>query len=266
MYFSIRDASYWYERTGQGPAIVLLHGFTGSTKTWDYFVDQYQDDFEIIVVDLPGHGKTNTGTPRSMEACSKDLRQLLLHLGLTSVHLVGYSMGGRTALTLAMLYPDYVASLILESASPGLESAQERRDRMAHDEQLAQTIERDGLEAFVNFWEAIPLFQTQKKLPVDVRQAIRAERLSQIESGLAQSLRSMGTGIQPSWWEQLQALTIPVLLVVGELDKKFVNINKKLENRMPTGYLVIVENAGHAIHVEESDFFGKLVSEFIIQG
>src|SRR5699024_1507643 len=89
-----------------------------------------------------------------------DLKEIFTQLGLTSINLLGYSMGGRTALSFAMFYPEMIQSLILESSSPGLKNATDRVKRMKHDEKLASRIERKGVEAFVDFWEDIPLFHT----------------------------------------------------------------------------------------------------------
>lgn len=199
---------------------------------------------------------------RTMEACCHELKQLCDHLGIADVCLVGYSMGGRTALSFAMLYPEMVSSLILESTSPGLEAGSEQQARMSRDEQLAKKIETEGVPAFVDYWENIPLFQTQKALSVEKQQRIREERLDQTERGLAQSLRHMGTGAQPSWWEELFRLTVPVLLIAGGHDEKFIAIQKKMAKRLPNAECVVAEHAGHAIHVEQPAFFDKIVTEF----
>nr|GGG66149.1 putative 2-succinyl-6-hydroxy-2,4-cyclohexadiene-1-carboxylate synthase [Virgibacillus oceani] len=263
MFYTINDASYWYKISGKGQTIVLLHGFTGSSLTWDKFVERWQSDFQIVTIDLPGHGRTKTESPRTMEMCCDDLVELFNHLKLKDIHLAGYSMGGRTALSFAMTYPRLIKSLILESASPGLELVRERNNRMRHDEKLAQKIENEGLAKFIDFWESIPLFETQKALPEEIRQTIRNERLAQTEEGLVQSLRYMGTGTQPSWWSRLDQLHIPILLIAGERDTKFVQLNKKMKYSLQSSRLVVAENAGHAIHVEQAEFFGRIVSEFV---
>ena len=265
MEFSIGDATYHYEVNGQGPPIVLLHGFTGSQATWSTFVSKWKDKFQLITIDLPGHGQTVTGTTRTMETCSDDLRQLFDHLKLAPFHLVGYSMGGRVALSFAMLYPQCVSSLILESASPGLHSEHEQKQRVVNDEKLAQRIETEGITSFVNFWENITLFDSQRKLPNVIQQSLRKERLAQSKRGLARSLRGMGSGSQPSWWDKLPELTKPVLLIVGQLDEKFVKINEIMEKSLSRADLSIVKNVGHAIHVEEPEKFGKLVVAFILK-
>ncbi|MFD2628962.1 2-succinyl-6-hydroxy-2,4-cyclohexadiene-1-carboxylate synthase [Oceanobacillus kapialis] len=264
MYYNIHDTMYWVEKTGSGPVLLLLHGFTGSTKTWDALVKKWKDNFTVVTLDLPGHGKTTTQVPITMEMCCRDLAALVQRLGIEKVNLLGYSMGGRTALSFACLYPHLVDKLILESASPGLPSEKERLERRNKDEQLARKLEREGVKAFVDFWEKIPLFSTQEQLPPDKRGAIRQERLLHSAEGLAMSLRFMGTGSQPSWWEHLTQLSIPTLLLVGGEDAKFKALNKSMHERLPQSDFQVVEYAGHALHVEESAIFGNIVYEFII--
>ena len=227
MYFTIQDASYWYEVHGEGVPLVMLHGFTGSTATWNKFIKAKKEKLQMIVVDLPGHGRTRTSSPRSMEACCQDLKELFNHLQLEKINILGYSMGGRTALSFAMMYPEQVQTLVLESASPGLKTKQERVLRVEKDEKLARKIEGEGLSKFVAFWEDIPLFASQKLLPTSIQQSMRSERMSQSEKGLATSLRSMGTGKQRSWWGKLYQLNIPVLLLVGAYDQNLFELTRK---------------------------------------
>ncbi|WP_430784631.1 2-succinyl-6-hydroxy-2,4-cyclohexadiene-1-carboxylate synthase [Virgibacillus flavescens] len=263
-HINVGESKYWCEKSGAGDPIILLHGFTGSTDTWTSFVSQLDTSFQVIAIDLPGHGKTCVSEPKSMEDCCHDLKKIIDQLGYKKIHLLGYSMGGRTALSFAMMYPELINMLVLESASPGLENENDAYERAAKDKRLSERLQNDGLESFVEFWENIPLFDTQKKLPLSTRQKIKQERLSQKAEGLAMSLTSMGTGVQPSWWDRLETFTSPVLLLAGEADHKFININKQMSNRLPNSNLVIVKNAGHAIHVEESEIFGKIVSEFLL--
>jgi len=266
LYFTLQDADYWYEVHGEkGIPLVLLHGFTGSTKTWQFFVEQRPEQFQLIVVDLPGHGKTKTKQLKSMEDCCADLKKLFDELGLQKFHLAGYSMGGRTALSFAMFYPESIVSLILESASPGLEEVEERKERVEKDEELARKLETEGIESFVHFWENLPLFATQKHLTVSLQDSIRRGRLAQSASGLAASLRSMGTGQQPSWWHLLGNLKLPVLLLVGELDTKYVELNQKMQAKLSAGEHVVCQDTGHAVHIEDEQLFIDHVVRFITE-
>ncbi len=263
MYVEINGVTYAYDIVGKGIPILLLHGFTGTRSTWKSFVQAWQDEFQIITIDLPGHGETKISSPRTMAACCHDLAQFCRYLGITSLHVVGYSMGGRTALSFATQYPSLIRSLTLESASPGLRTEEERVTRREQDERLATKLETEGIEAFVNEWENIPLFASQQKLPRHIQQVIRHERLSQSAIGLAASLRGMGTGSQPSWWEDLHTLDFPILLIVGALDHKFVKINTQMEKYLKRGQLTMIDDAGHAVHIERPQLFNEQVGQFI---
>jgi len=262
-YFTVDDATYAYTMDGHGETLVLLHGFTGSSTTWESYIKRWKKEFQVIAIDMPGHGKTVCQTPRSMEKFCEDVYHFLTHLQCEKIHLLGYSMGGRAALSFALLYPEHIRSLVLESASPGLKTEKERKKRRDHDKNLAFRMKDNGIEAFVDEWEKIPLFASQKKLPLEIKHKIREERLSQSVDGLSDSLLFMGTGSQPSWWKNLHQLQIPVLLIVGEQDEKFVQLNKQMKTAIDKGEIVIVSNAGHAVHVEQMEKFDTIVMDFI---
>lgn len=262
-FFSVPGATYAYTKEGYGETVVLLHGFTGTMATWQPYIQKWKRKFQVIAIDMPGHGATVCETPRTMEQFCKDLQQLLIYLQCKKVHLLGYSMGGRAALSFALIYPRHIRTLILESASPGLRIESERTKRREYDKKLACRMMTEGIHSFVNEWENIPLFASQKKLSFAVQRKIREERLSQSIKGLSDSLLYMGTGTQPSWWDSLRQLHIPVLLIVGEEDKKFVQLNKMMKDGMNKGKIVIVSNAGHVVHVEQMEKFDNIVMEFI---
>jgi 2-succinyl-6-hydroxy-2,4-cyclohexadiene-1-carboxylate synthase len=170
-------------------------------------------------------------------------------------HLLGYSMGGRLALYVALHYPDRVRSLLLESASPGLADAEARAARRQRDEALAARIERAGVPAFVDFWGSIPLFASQAKLPADARARLREQRLRNRAAGLANSLRGMGTGAQPSLWPRLGEVTAPTLLLVGEEDAKFRGIALEMARLLPRSQTMVFPGAGHTVHLERPRAF-----------
>ncbi|RYG74520.1 2-succinyl-6-hydroxy-2,4-cyclohexadiene-1-carboxylate synthase [Lentibacillus lipolyticus] len=261
MYIAVNDRIYWCNISGEGEPVVLLHGFTGTCDTWEPVIHNWLKNYRTIAIDLPGHGNT-ASHPNNMKAFCHDLANILDHLQLDQVHLIGYSLGGRTALSFAMLHSERVATLTLESSSPGLDGEEQRLDRQSRDEKLASWIRANGTQAFVDYWEKLPLFRTQQSLPESVQQRIRKERLAQSAEGLAQSLVTMGTGVQPSWWGKLITLDLPVLLLTGEKDAKFLAINREMDERLPISDLYVVKDAGHAIHVEQPHIFGKIVNEF----
>lgn len=262
-YKTIDGTSYAYTIEGDGTPLVLLHGFTGRKETWKHFISEIDGNYRILTIDLPGHGSTVAKKKVTMDQFVKDLYELTRDLEFDSFHLLGYSLGGRTALSYALHYPETIESLVLESASPGLKTAKERKERIAWDKQLAEMIIEKGLKQFVAYWENIPLFASQKALDERVKMEVRGERLSQSAIGLAQSLLGMGTGAQRSWWDQLKTIQFPLLLIVGSLDEKFIHINEAIAEEVKTSKLEVVEGAGHAVHLEQKEMFAKIVMSFV---
>jgi 2-succinyl-6-hydroxy-2,4-cyclohexadiene-1-carboxylate synthase len=249
-----------------GPTLVMLHGFTGSAAGWGNHLDTLAVyGLRVIALDLPGHGQSDApADPRryGIEYCRQDILAALQELGVSpgEAVLLGYSMGGRVALYTA--FSGFFRALILESASPGLEDPAEREQRRASDEALAASIERDGVQAFIDHWEKLPLFASQSTLPPEAREALRGQRLSNRPGGLAQSLRGVGTGVQPSLHARLPTLHIPILLIAGELDTKFSAIARSMAQALPQSQLRIVPGAGHAVHLERPEEFASLVGDF----
>jgi 2-succinyl-6-hydroxy-2,4-cyclohexadiene-1-carboxylate synthase len=253
------------EERGGGEPLLLLHGFTGSVATWRT-VPAGLDGWRCIAVDLIGHGESDAPDEESrygMESCVADLVTLVDALDLGRVTVLGYSMGGRVALQLAAAVPERVSALVLEGASPGIDDPAERVARVASDRDLADAIERDGVPAFVDRWERIPLFATQSRLADDVRARLRAQRLANRALGLANSLRGMGAGAQASLWPRLGALTMPTLLIAGADDPKYRDMAGAMAGRMPAAGVRIVRGAGHAVHLEQPAIFGDRVKEFL---
>jgi 2-succinyl-6-hydroxy-2,4-cyclohexadiene-1-carboxylate synthase len=198
-----------------------------------------------------------------MERCVEDLIAVFGHFGLKRVSLLGYSLGGRVALHVAAAHPERIAALILESASPGLADPAERAARAASDETLANAIERDGLAAFVDRWEKLPLFAGQSRLPEAARAELRAQRLRNNPVGLSNSLRGLGTGAQTSLWDRLNQMRARTLLIAGELDEKFADIARAMAGALPNARLAIAPEAGHAVHLEQPQAFDSLVLDFL---
>jgi 2-succinyl-6-hydroxy-2,4-cyclohexadiene-1-carboxylate synthase len=267
MFEAINDVTYhlkWlngYDK--EKKTVICLHGFTGSTKSFDFLTSAKA--YNYLAVDLIGHGKTASEVPASryqMAAQVQDLLQLIQRLDLPEFYILGYSMGARTALSLALQKPNGLKGLIMESGTPGIEDEQARQERKKADQQLAEKLIRYPLKDFVDYWENLPLFATQKKLEAPIREKIRQERLSQKKFGLAMSLAYMGTGGQENHWSALAELP-PTLYIAGELDKKFVEIGKKMKKGMPQMDLQIVKDAGHCVHVEKPKIVAKILEDWL---
>jgi 2-succinyl-6-hydroxy-2,4-cyclohexadiene-1-carboxylate synthase len=261
----VNDVHYHSEQRGDGAPLVLLHGFSGGAASWREHAAYFAQRFRVITVDLPGHGQTDSPADPAryrMEACVADLDALFGVWGIERARVLGYSMGGRVALHFAAAHPARVRALILESASPGIADAAERAARVQSDNDLADFIEREGIEAFVNRWEALPLFASQARLPEATRAALRAQRLRNDPRGLARSLRGLGTGIQSPLWERLPEISTPTLLLAGEDDTKYVTIARAMARSLPDAQLTVVPGAGHAVHIEQPTRFRERVSGF----
>ncbi len=262
----INGLDYHLEENGQGQPLLLLHGFTGSSRSWDDVASRLAQRYRIIRADLPGHGKTEfttQGSRYTMSAVAQDLAQLLTACNAAPAHVLGYSMGGRLALFFALTYPSHVQRLIIESGSPGLAMEAERAERRTLDGALAERIERDGIDVFVNDWERLPIWASQSMLSGAMKQHQREIRLANNVHGLALSLRGMGTGTQPSLWDRLSELTQPTAFIAGELDSKFATIARDMHGRVPAAQLSIIPNAGHTTHLEQPDVFVAAVVAFL---
>jgi 2-succinyl-6-hydroxy-2,4-cyclohexadiene-1-carboxylate synthase len=244
---------------------VLVHGFTGSSQSWgERVVDGLASaGCPPVLFDLPGHGRNRA---------AQDPKHFLLDSALSAVEdagqwpagLVGYSMGGRLALHFAATRPEVVRCLVLESASPGLVTQAERRLRQGSDDELARSIELDGVEAFIDRWERLPLFETQSGTDEPGRSRLRALRLENSAEGLAGALRGLGTGTLPSLWDALPGIDVPTLILVGALDHKFVSTGERMAAALPDARLVVVPGAGHAVHLERPDAWLEAVKGFLL--
>lgn len=269
MITSVNGVNYYYKwlsayKTDR-PTLICLHGFTGTSQTFAP-VFQRESDRNILVIDLIGHGKTDCYVHPyryQMNCLCQDIALLTEQLGILQFSLFGYSMGARAALAFTCLFPAKVRQLILESGSPGIESITERGARKRSDENLADFIISHSIEAFVDNWEKLPLFNSQKRLPLHVQETIRQERLAQRPFGLACSLWFMGTGVQSSFWQALPSIKIPMLLIVGKLDPKFQQVAKKMKAKRLDVSIEIVSDAGHCVHLEKPHTVEKIVHTFL---
>jgi 2-succinyl-6-hydroxy-2,4-cyclohexadiene-1-carboxylate synthase len=262
----INGIVYHFELSGNGEPLLLLHGFSGSRHNWRTHLPVFARHFRVIAVDLLGHGETAVPpnpARAQMEPAAADLAALLRQITTPPVHLLGYSMGGRLALYFALNYTHYVKQLVLESASPGLKTDRERSERQQRDGALADFIEQNDIAAFVARWEQLPLWDSQKDLPDSVRQKLHRQRLKNNPTGLASSLRGMGTGVQPSLWPYLGQLAVPTLLLCGEHDHKFIAINREMVQAMPQARLHIIPRAGHTVHLERPSAFQTACLNFL---
>ena len=258
------DVRLNYFVTGDGPPVTLLHGFTQSGRSWRELISRMPEGWKWIVPDLRGHGETQTrrGAPCSMDACTEDLEALWVELGVMRTHLVGYSMGGRLALHVAARRPERVLSLLTIGAHAGLD-LDARTGRREGDDALAERIENDGIESFVDYWASLPMFAGLERRGAGYVAQLRAERLQNRVSGLACSLRGMGAGVMEPLWDDLARVPFPCTFVAGQLDHGYVASARRLAATVPNGHVEVVLRAGHTVHQERPDAFARVLASHI---
>ncbi len=222
--------------------VVLVHGFTQTGTSWAPVSSLVSAS--VLTPDVPE---------------SADFVTVAHALDEGAATYVGYSQGGRLCLQLALDRPEVVQRLVLISASPGIADDAARASRRAADERLAQEIERDGVDAFLARWLAQPLFAT---LPPD-RAGLDERRAHNTVGGLTTQLRVLGQGAQPSNWERLGELMMPVLLIVGGLDRKYVDIAERMAECIADARVEVIDGAGHACHLEQPERVAHLLTSFV---
>jgi 2-succinyl-6-hydroxy-2,4-cyclohexadiene-1-carboxylate synthase len=262
---------------GKGDPVVLIHGFTQSGASWEPLARRLGANHLVVAVDAPGHGESADDEADLWEGAAR-----IGEAGLAAVAaaggagraavaaggagraagaaaFVGYSLGGRYALHLALSQPALVSRLVLVSATGGLDDPDERAARRASDEVIAQRVERDGVPAFIDWWLARPLFATltPEAAAIDSRLGGRA-------AGWAASLRRAGAGTQEPLWDRLASLEMPVLVVAGALDEAYTARAGRLVQAIgANAHLAIIEGAGHACHLEAPEAWLAVVAPFL---
>ena len=238
--------------------MLLLHGFTGGPENWDSVVAHLPAELEIERPALLGHGRE---AEDSSESFTGEVDRLAGRLGVGPTVLAGYSMGGRVAVGLLARHRRLFSAALLIGAHPGLASAGERANRARRDEALARRLETGSFEAFIDFWQKLPLFESQRELPPALLEAQRAQRLRCRPAGLAGALRTLGPGRMPDYRPTLPALDLPIHLLAGERDDKFVAIARAMAEHLPHGSAETVPGAGHNLILEAPETVaGALVS------
>lgn len=268
---ALENYQFGYSLTGRAdrPSILFLHGFMGDRHDFDPITSRLIDQYQCLAIDLPGHGETQVTEEAEygMELTARAIIGVLDQLQISQCFLVGYSMGGRLALYLTVHFPARFLRVVLESASPGLKTEEEREQRVQRDWHLATDLETTDFADFLKNWYDQPLFASIKHLTDRSRiSPTFAQMLEQRQQNqphkLAKSLRNLGTGSQPSLWVKLAQNQVPLLLLVGDLDRKFVQINQEMQTLCSSAKLQIMTGCGHNVHFENVQGFVESLRGF----
>jgi len=225
--------------------VILVHGFTQTADSWDPMIDALPRDTDTVAIEVP-EGLDFLSTASGIGA-----------RGGPGTY-VGYSMGGRLCLALAVERPDLVKELVLVSASPGIADERERNTRRIADERLALDVERDGVDAFLDRWLDQPLFAS---LPREVARLDERRRTNTVDR-ITHQLRALGQGAQPSLWPALGQLTMPVTLVTGAYDRKYTDLAAQMAAAIGEhARTVVIPGAGHALQLEKPEALAAVLRD-----
>ena len=237
------------------PPLVFLHGFLGKPEDWYYFAQALSSNFFCLIPNLLDRDA------KTLSSLSQKLQNSLESLA-KPYKIVGYSMGGRLALRYSLDFPDSIEGLIIASASPGIENHQERKIRLAQDEQLAQILQSKGIKYFLDYWYGNTLFDSLREHEIF---ANLLERRAQIDPHLAAAILSnLSPAREPSMWQQLPHLNCPTLLVAGSLDPKYIEVLQRANNLLPRAKFKILPDVGHALHIENPKLFLETIEDFLL--
>ena len=252
----------------QKDTVLLLHGFTGSLEDWRDIYTNLDEKFNYVGIDLIGHGKSDSPSNieyYKAESLVSQIQNILDQLSIDKVIILGYSMGGRVALNFAVSHPQKIKGLILESTSAGIKNEKDRIERIESDEELASYIEENGTEKFAERWMDQDIFNTQRRFSDEKLQKIKRRIAQNSKRGLANTLRGFGTGKMPYFAENLNSIKCPVLLISGELDTKYCELNSELEKKFSNAKNAVIKNAGHNTHLEEKERFVRAANHLLKQ-
>ncbi len=245
--------------------LVLLHGFAGSAYVWKILFDKLENLCPIIAIDLIGHGKTCApDDPKfySEESQISQLNKIFEELEIEKFILLGYSMGGRLALSYSINNTNKIIGLILESSTAGIQNYDSRKDRYENDLLISEKIRTGNLIHFFKNWYSASLFNSLKNIPNKLDELILRKSKNN-RTGLANSLIGFSTGKMKNYWSEIQKFPKPVLLICGDLDQKYYDINLKLNSLFPNSNLAVIKDSGHITHLEKPDEFVNLVNSFL---
>lgn len=237
--------------------LTALHGFTETDDVWTEVLEPLARPVRCPL--LPGHGWRPCPSGTTIKSVAAEIAAKLP----ANSDLLGYSLGGRVALQVALDHQSKLRRLVLISSNAGLRDAKERDRRVRHDLHFAEVLEEDGLGPFVAWWESNPVLKPARVLPRALIEQLRCRRLNQDPRGLAGVLRHLGTGVMEDLWPRLGELKLPVLLIAGERDPRYVDVMKAMAAKIPGARLELIPGCGHAVHREAPNELIDLLREFL---
>ncbi|WP_010233903.1 2-succinyl-6-hydroxy-2,4-cyclohexadiene-1-carboxylate synthase [Clostridium arbusti] len=263
MIIEIENIKYYFQIKGVGKPIICLHGFSENLSTWNLLK---LEGYQLILIDFIGHGKSDKPYSRkyySLKVMIKHLNKIIYELNLKKYSMLGYSMGGRIALAYAIAYSNEIDKLILESTSYGEAGFINRLKRRRKDLNLAKSILKDGIEWFDDYWSNLSIFESQRKLSKSITDEIRKRRLSNRTYALSNTLMCSGQGKFPCMKSNIRKLSMPLLYISGEYDKKYRHVGENFKKFNANIKHETIKGVGHNTHIEDPNAFIEVLSKFL---
>ena len=251
-----------YHLSGEGPAIILLHGFTGSHQDWAFQIPVLSKKHRVVAMEHRGQGKSEAPSSPddySVSIFAQDVYGLLQHLGISKTCLVGHSMGGFMALEFALEHPEMVTALVLVDTSSQMEQVPEYAKLKAEANRLART---EGMEAAFEYNAAHNAMMRERfeKHP-ELREVARQKMLQTSVNGYIY-------GWDAIWnWKpvthRLSEIKVPTLIVVGEEDILFIEAAQIMRELIADAEVVIIPGATHSPHEEAAEAFNDVLMSFL---
>ena len=249
------------------PSIVFLHGFLGAGSDWGEIAGPLAEDYFCVCPDLPGHGANITrdfNAQLSIPQLALELRALCATLSLSAPIVVGYSLGGRVALAAAVLHPQFMQALMLESTSAGLDTEAERQARAATDDARAAVLLADGIAAFMRTWYAAPLFESLQMRP-QLLAKLQAARICNDARWMSKVVSELSPGRTASVWAELPLVRLRTVLLAGALDVRYTEYAQRMCAAMPNAVCTVVADAGHNVHLEQPIAYIQALRDYSLQ-
>jgi len=227
---------------------LLLHGFTGSPASFDRLVLPRHE--RVLRPALVGHASNTSVASGFREEVGK-LAAYIRAEDAGELHVIGYSLGARLALGLALEAPELVRRLTMIGGSAGIDDPEQRHARAVADDSMAALLRCQGIPAFLERWLAQPALSGQHALPAPLRADKFVERNSHDPDTLAIALAALSKGRMPSYWPRLGELAVPTTLIVGDRDVTFLAEAHAMAERIRDAKVIVIEGAGHDVILEK---------------
>lgn len=260
-YIELPICTIRYRLSGQGPVVILVHGYLESLEIWDDFVPKLESNFTVLTIDLPGHGKSVCKLQTiSMDLMADSISAVMTNLNIKKAFMVGHSMGGYTSLAFAERYPNWLSGLCLLHSSTNADTAEKHQNRMND----IETVKDGGKKDLV--YLSIPrLFANQNLEIMDdkVDKAIQVA-LGTSDQGIIGALNGMA--LRPDRNHIVDAVNFPVFFIFGKYDNLIpIEVATTLAERHKKARTVILNNSGHMGFIEEKDQTAAAITSFLTQ-